>query len=241
MAAIEQVGAREILDSRGNPTVEVEVAVEGGFMGRAAVPSGASTGAHEAVELRDGGDRYQGKGVTKAVEAVLDVLGPAVVGLPAPTGPAVEPDQVGPTDAPASSEASTGDVELLRLDPAWVRYAPLTMTGLASAAAIFGFAAQGLRSTRCKCSHPGAVGTVGWRGGIGWHIERRLHGVIERAGHAQAGCVLQAAWFGEPVEIFVVAKGGGSEYPGSGPASCLGAGRRLAHQPPAERTGYVVG
>ena len=83
MAAIEQVGAREILDSRGNPTVEVEVAVEGGFMGRAAVPSGASTGAHEAVELRDGGDRYQGKGVTKAVEAVLDVLGPAVVGLPA--------------------------------------------------------------------------------------------------------------------------------------------------------------
>ena len=83
MAAIEQVGAREILDSRGNPTVEVEVLLEDGSFGRAAVPSGASTGAHEAVELRDGGDRYQGKGVTKAVDAVLDVLAPAVIGIPA--------------------------------------------------------------------------------------------------------------------------------------------------------------
>ena len=83
MAAIEQVGAREILDSRGNPTVEVEVLLEDGAFGRAAVPSGASTGAHEAVELRDGGDRYQGKGVTKAVDAVLDVLAPAVIGIPA--------------------------------------------------------------------------------------------------------------------------------------------------------------
>ena len=83
MALIEQVGAREILDSRGNPTVEVEVLLDDGSFGRAAVPSGASTGAHEAVELRDGGDRYLGKGVTKAVEAVLDVLAPAVIGIPA--------------------------------------------------------------------------------------------------------------------------------------------------------------
>ncbi|UVE95983.1 phosphopyruvate hydratase [Dietzia sp. B32] len=83
MALIEQVGAREILDSRGNPTVEVEVLLDDGSFGRAAVPSGASTGAHEAVELRDEDDRYMGKGVTKAVEAVLDVLAPAVIGIPA--------------------------------------------------------------------------------------------------------------------------------------------------------------
>jgi enolase len=78
---IEQVGAREILDSRGNPTVEVEVALIDGTFARAAVPSGASTGEHEAVELRDGGDRYAGKGVRKAVQAVLDEIGPAVIGL----------------------------------------------------------------------------------------------------------------------------------------------------------------
>ncbi len=81
MPIIEQVGAREILDSRGNPTVEVEVALIDGTFARAAVPSGASTGEHEAVELRDGGDRYGGKGVKKAVEAVLDEIGPAVIGL----------------------------------------------------------------------------------------------------------------------------------------------------------------
>jgi len=78
---IEQVGAREILDSRGNPTVEVEVALLDGTFARAAVPSGASTGEHEAVELRDGGSRYGGKGVDKAVQAVLDEIAPAVIGL----------------------------------------------------------------------------------------------------------------------------------------------------------------
>ncbi|BBH17985.1 enolase [Nocardioides baekrokdamisoli] len=83
MAAIEAVGAREILDSRGNPTVEVEVLLEDGTFARAAVPSGASTGAFEAVELRDGDARYGGKGVQKAVQAVLDVLGPAIEGMDA--------------------------------------------------------------------------------------------------------------------------------------------------------------
>ena len=83
MAIIEQVGAREILDSRGNPTVEVEIALDDGTLTRAAVPSGASTGEHEAVELRDGGDRYGGKGVRKAVEGVLDEVAPAVIGLDA--------------------------------------------------------------------------------------------------------------------------------------------------------------
>ena len=67
MSEIEQLIGREILDSRGNPTVEVEVLLTSGATGRAAVPSGASTGTHEAVELRDGGDRYGGKGVRRAV------------------------------------------------------------------------------------------------------------------------------------------------------------------------------
>ncbi|MFZ4373564.1 MAG: phosphopyruvate hydratase [Mycobacterium sp.] len=83
MPIIEQIAAREILDSRGNPTVEVEVALIDGTFARAAVPSGASTGEHEAVELRDGGSRYGGKGVLKAVEAVLDEIAPAVIGLAA--------------------------------------------------------------------------------------------------------------------------------------------------------------
>ncbi|HVS67369.1 MAG TPA: phosphopyruvate hydratase [Mycobacteriales bacterium] len=80
MPAIEGVAAREILDSRGNPTVEVEVLLEDGVIGRAAVPSGASTGAFEAVEKRDGGERYGGKGVLQAVAAVLDEIGPDIVG-----------------------------------------------------------------------------------------------------------------------------------------------------------------
>ncbi|WP_139417742.1 phosphopyruvate hydratase [Agromyces laixinhei] len=84
MAFIEAVGAREILDSRGNPTVEVEVLLDDGSLARAAVPSGASTGAFEAYELRDGdNDRYLGKGVQKAVDAVLDDLGPAIEDLDA--------------------------------------------------------------------------------------------------------------------------------------------------------------
>lgn len=84
MALIEAIHAREILDSRGNPTVEVEVLLTDGAMGRAGVPSGASTGAFEAVELRDGDkDRYQGKGVLQAVEAVLEVIAPEIEGLDA--------------------------------------------------------------------------------------------------------------------------------------------------------------
>jgi enolase len=80
-AAISRVTAREILDSRGNPTVEVDVETVDGALGRAAVPSGASTGAHEAVELRDGDPgRYGGKGVLRAVAGVRDVIGPAIVG-----------------------------------------------------------------------------------------------------------------------------------------------------------------
>lgn len=84
MSMITEVYAREILDSRGNPTVEVEVCLEDGSIGRAAVPSGASTGIHEAVELRDGDkERYLGKGVTKAVDNVNDIIAEAVIGLEA--------------------------------------------------------------------------------------------------------------------------------------------------------------
>ena len=84
MALIEAVGAREILDSRGNPTVEVEVLLEDGIVARASVPSGASTGAFEAYELRDGDKkRYGGKGVQKAVAAVIDTIGPALEGFDA--------------------------------------------------------------------------------------------------------------------------------------------------------------
>jgi enolase len=83
MTAIVDIIGREILDSRGNPTVEVDVILEDGSMGRAAVPSGASTGAHEAVELRDGGTRYLGKGVEKAVDAVNGELFDAIGGMEA--------------------------------------------------------------------------------------------------------------------------------------------------------------
>ncbi|MCW2826817.1 MAG: phosphopyruvate hydratase [Marmoricola sp.] len=83
MASIDSVIAREILDSRGNPTVEVEVLLDDDSLGRAAVPSGASTGAFEAVELRDGGSRYGGKGTEKAVSAVQDQIEPEIIGLDA--------------------------------------------------------------------------------------------------------------------------------------------------------------
>ena len=81
MSEIVGVHAREVLDSRGNPTVEAEVVLDSGARGRAIVPSGASTGAGEALELRDGGKRYSGKGVTKAVDNVIDTIGPALLGF----------------------------------------------------------------------------------------------------------------------------------------------------------------
>lgn len=83
MSVISNVRAREVLDSRGNPTVEVEVETRGGASGWAIVPSGASTGLYEAVELRDGGERFHGKGVLRAVAAVSEVIAPKVIGLDA--------------------------------------------------------------------------------------------------------------------------------------------------------------
>ena len=82
MGKIDRIRAREILDSRGNPTIEVEVHLESGFFGRACVPSGASTGKHEALELRDGDKkRYMGKGVQKAVFHVSELIAPQLEGL----------------------------------------------------------------------------------------------------------------------------------------------------------------
>jgi len=80
MATIQSVKARQIFDSRGNPTVEVDVCCSDGTFARAAVPSGASTGVYEALELRDGGSDYLGKGVSKAVNNVNSIIGPALVG-----------------------------------------------------------------------------------------------------------------------------------------------------------------
>ena len=81
MSVITKIHARQILDSRGNPTVEVDVTTEKGYFGRAAVPSGASTGEHEAVELRDGGSSFMGKGVSNAVKNVNNVLSEAILGM----------------------------------------------------------------------------------------------------------------------------------------------------------------
>ena len=90
MSTIAELTAREILDSRGNPTIEVDVTLTSGAAGRAAVPSGASTGEHEALEVRDGDARYLGKGVTKAVRNVIDVIAPALAGIDATAQMAID-------------------------------------------------------------------------------------------------------------------------------------------------------
>ena len=105
MTEIIHVAAREILDSRGNPTIEVEVTVATGHLGRAAVPSGASTGEHEALELRDGDKgRYLGKGVQKAVRNVVDVIAPAVVGMDASDQPALDARMIRLDGTPTKSK-----------------------------------------------------------------------------------------------------------------------------------------
>ncbi len=90
MTNVSSVVGREILDSRGNPTVEVEVELEDGGFGRAAVPSGASTGAHEAMELRNGGARYKGKGVLKAVDAANGAIADALLSMNATDQAAID-------------------------------------------------------------------------------------------------------------------------------------------------------
>src|SRR5690606_39411084 len=97
MTIIEDVRGLELLDSRGNPTVGAVVTLSSGAQGMAAVPSGASTGAHEAVELRDGGERYLGKGVTKAVANGTERIGPEVLVLDAIDQPAADAANLTPT------------------------------------------------------------------------------------------------------------------------------------------------
>src|SRR3954451_17392957 len=104
MTAIVEIIGREILDSRGNPTVEVDVVLENGAMGRAAVPSGASTGAHEAVELRDGDKAsYLGKGVRKAVDAVNGAIFDAVGGMDAEQQVQIDGTMIGLDGTPNKS------------------------------------------------------------------------------------------------------------------------------------------
>src|SRR5512135_3636180 len=105
MTTIVDIKSREILDSRGNPTVEVDVTLAGGAAGRAAVPSGASTGEHEAVELRDGDTkRYGGKGVAEAVRNVNDVLGPRLEGMAATDQIAVDAEMMDADGTPNKSK-----------------------------------------------------------------------------------------------------------------------------------------
>ncbi|HLV12892.1 MAG TPA: phosphopyruvate hydratase [Trueperaceae bacterium] len=104
MTIIEDVRGLELLDSRGNPTVGAVVTLSSGAQGMAAVPSGASTGAHEAVELRDGGERYLGKGVTKAVANVTERIGPEVLGLDALDQPAVDAAMLSLDGSPNKAE-----------------------------------------------------------------------------------------------------------------------------------------
>lgn len=110
MASIDAVGAREILDSRGNPTVEVEVVLDDGTFARAQVPSGASTGAFEAVELRDGGERYGGKGVQNAVTAVVETLAPAIEGFDADDQRAIDQAMIEADATPNKANAGANAI-----------------------------------------------------------------------------------------------------------------------------------
>ncbi|MGW8182010.1 MAG: phosphopyruvate hydratase, partial [bacterium] len=95
VATIKEIRAREILDSRGNPTVEVDVVLSEGTLGRAAVPSGASTGSHEALELRDrDGGRFNGLGVLQAVRNIKEHIGPAIIGMSAQEQAAIDQEMI---------------------------------------------------------------------------------------------------------------------------------------------------
>ncbi len=110
VASIEGIFARQILDSRGNPTIEVEVVLDDGSLGRAAVPSGASTGKFEAVELRDGGEEYGGKGVTKAVQAVVDEIQPELLGYDADDQRMVDQDMIDLDRTPDKSRLGANSI-----------------------------------------------------------------------------------------------------------------------------------
>ena len=141
MTAIVDIRAREILDSRGNPTVEVDVELADGSLGRAAVPSGASTGTHEATELRDGDERYLGKGVRRAVEAVNGELFDALSGMDAQEQSAIDRIMIGLDGTPDKSRL--GANAILGVSLASAKAAALT-TGLPLYAYVGGVAARTL-------------------------------------------------------------------------------------------------
>src|SRR6478736_1301652 len=115
MTEIVWLHAREVIDSRGNPTVEAEVGLDGGALGRAIVPSGASTGEHEALELRDGdAARFLGKGVLKAVDHIRDVIAPSVIGMDASDQSAVDAALLALSMATARAAALSHDLPLYR-------------------------------------------------------------------------------------------------------------------------------
>jgi len=119
MSLIERVHARQVFDSRGNPTVEAEVTLESGITGRAIAPSGASTGVHEAHELRDGGARFGGKGVSKAVANVIDRIGPALTGIDALDQRAVDQEMIQLDGTPNKSDLGANAILAVSLATAW--------------------------------------------------------------------------------------------------------------------------
>mgnify|MGYP000394011699 CR=1 FL=1 len=124
---IEKIIGREILDSRGNPTVEVDVTLESGFIGRASVPSGASTGEHEALELRDGDKkRYGGKGVLKAVDNINNIIAPKLIGMSALNQMGIDHAMLALDGT--KTKANLGANAILGVSLAVARLPPLTLT-----------------------------------------------------------------------------------------------------------------
>jgi enolase len=202
LTAIRSIHAREILDSRGNPTVEVEVALAGGASGRAAVPSGASTGAHEAVELRDGDPvRYAGKGVLKAVGHVNATIAPALAGRDALDQPAVDRLMFGLDGSP--NKARLGANAILGTSLAVAR-AAASAVGLPLYRYLGGAAATLLPVPMFNILNGGVhanwqgtdlqefmiapVGAPSFREALRWGSEvyHALKGVLKKAGHSTA-------------------------------------------------------
>ena len=152
MTAIIDITGREILDSRGNPTVEVDVRLEDGSLGRAAVPSGASTGAHEAVELRDGGKRYGGKGVEKAVAAVNGEIFDAIGGYDAEDQIKIDRTMIALDGTPNKARLGANAILGVSLAVAKAAAAMAAMAGNADAAAAEAAAAEAAEAAAAEAA-----------------------------------------------------------------------------------------
>ena len=231
MSAIIDVIAREILDSRGNPTVEADVLLESGVMGRAAVPSGASTGSREAIELRDGdAGRYLGKGVQKAVDKVLTHLAEAVVGMDSV-------DQVGIDRALLAVDGSPNKANLGANAILGVSLAAARGAGSTSRSVL---AAMAARSRSCSASviQPAA-----------WRLLRRSS-ALSAAGCSATGCARRVGASGNSASRIMVRSAAcssgviapfGSAWPmaRSRPAICRASGTGRSR--PASGGGAVLG